>query len=666
MTNNKDYEYIDSIYTSEEYEQLTGGKYGKEIFVPYNSNHIQDNNNIIINEQELKSNIHSNNFIEYVIEKIKKTVKYEDVLIRQILYTGLSSYIGDDPINLGILAPTSEGKTYPVEECMKLFPKEDVYKVGSMSTKVLVRQRGILIDKNGKPIDQNIKELIKKKNLLDDKKESKEEKLNIQEEIQELFEDAKTLIDLRGKILVFLEPPQKEVWEILKPILSHDSFEIEFPFVNQTDREGHQTKNVVVRGWPSCIFCSAKDESNWPIWPEIKSRFLITSPNMILQKYQESTKLISSKYGLPNVIQQQIIISDNEIELASNCILLIKQKITELRSKNQNGTISLWIPYKDLLEAELPSNKGTDVRLQKRIFSLLRIVPIIKFNLRKLLILEGETCVIADLEDMKEVLSITHNFDGIPKFKIEFFNEIFYPCYSEKTEVDSSKDGKRNEEIIAVTTRQLCDYFKQKRGKPISTDNLKKVYLNELINNAIIDYTDSKIHGRQDIYYPLTEPFENNSKNESLSFSSNSTLFDKVSQQILKIYEKITNNINETWLFYELIKSLSHRIDLAKIEATLFVNHLNNHKQFQLLDDNNERMTIREFTKSYTEKPLSQFDNKRSPIMTLLDNLTPFWSNLARFDKKDENYNKEFLMINHLEKVEERATTVSSISNEEL
>ena len=216
-----------------------------------NANENNSNDKLIIDEQELKSKIRNSDFVEFIVRAVKKTVKCEDALIRQILYTGLSSYIQDDPINLGIIAPTSEGKTYPVEECMKFFPREDVYKVGSMSTKVLVRQKGILIDKNGEPIDQKIKELRKRRNLLDDKKENKEEKYEILEEMTELFEDAKTLIDLRGKILVFLEPPQKEVWDILKPILSHDSFEIEFPFVNQTDRDGHQTKNVVVRGWPS-------------------------------------------------------------------------------------------------------------------------------------------------------------------------------------------------------------------------------------------------------------------------------------------------------------------------------------------------------------------------------------------------------------------------------
>ena len=66
------------------------------------------------------------------------------------------------------------------------------------------------------------------------------------------------MIDLRGKILVFLEPPQHELWNLLKPILSHDKKEIEFPFVDKTANSNAETKDVVVRGWPSCIFCSVQ------------------------------------------------------------------------------------------------------------------------------------------------------------------------------------------------------------------------------------------------------------------------------------------------------------------------------------------------------------------------------------------------------------------------
>jgi hypothetical protein len=173
---------------------------------------------LTIDEQALITEIENEDFVEYIIQIVKKTVKCEDSLIRQILYTGLSSYIGDDPINLGIMAPSSEGKTYPVEECIKFFPKEDVYKVGAMSAKALVRDKGILVDSRLNPIEDKVRELKKQVNRLSKKsqEEEKEEKL---EELEELYKDAKTLIDLRGKILVFLEPPHKEVWEILKPIL---------------------------------------------------------------------------------------------------------------------------------------------------------------------------------------------------------------------------------------------------------------------------------------------------------------------------------------------------------------------------------------------------------------------------------------------------------------
>ena len=40
------------------------------------------------------------------------------------MYTGLSAYIPDKTTNLGIIAPTSEGKTYAVTETLQYFEKE--------------------------------------------------------------------------------------------------------------------------------------------------------------------------------------------------------------------------------------------------------------------------------------------------------------------------------------------------------------------------------------------------------------------------------------------------------------------------------------------------------------------------------------------------------------
>ena len=80
--------------------------------------------------------------------------------MRQIVYTGLSAYT-NDPINLAIIAPTSEGKTYPIIESIKVFTKEDVWLIGNMSTKMLVRQKGVLVDQNNEPLKPKIKQLKK-------------------------------------------------------------------------------------------------------------------------------------------------------------------------------------------------------------------------------------------------------------------------------------------------------------------------------------------------------------------------------------------------------------------------------------------------------------------------------------------------------------------------
>jgi hypothetical protein len=656
-----------------------------------NNNNNNNNNKLNVDDQDFKSQIHNNEFYEYIVKTVKKTVKSEDALIRQILYTAFSAYIEDDPLNLGVLAPTSEGKTYPITESLQYFPNEDILYIGQMSTMTLVRQKGIIIDQNGKPIKERLQELRKNiRELAKKKKESNddEEKTRINEEIEKfneeipkLYEESRTLIDLRGKILVFLEPPKHELWNLIKPILSHDKKEIEFPFVNKTDNEGHQTKKVVVRGWPACIFCSAKDESKWDIWPEIKSRILTTSPNMNPQKYKESIELISLKAGEPNLIQQNVLISDQEIETTKDCVLFIIQKIRELKSKNKDKKISTWIPYRRLLEKELPSNKGTDMRFAKRVYALLNIVPIVKHNLRKILVLGGESSVIAGLDDLREVLSITQNFEGIPKYKIEFFNNIFYPLFISKNKIpDESKDGSKIEDMPAVTARQLCNKYKEIMSKTISIDILKKTYLNELNNNGIIDYDTSKIDAKQYIYYPIVEPssFENNDEKNSLSLLSKSTHFDNISQLSLSIYEKVIKNINEIWIFSEITKKLCYRNDLTNITGPL-ADYLNNHQGLQIWDnsivissglrqqhreendknniknnccscnsieDRKGKLTISEFAKKYIEKPIINFDIKVGSNIAHFGKISPILSKLSNFDNKDIN-NKNFVDDKH-------------------
>ena len=75
------------------------------------------------------------------------------------MYTVLSAN-GNYPINLGVLAPTSTGKTYPIIKAAKFTPLGKEVRIAcSMTPKVLIREHGVLVDKQGNPIAKEVRRL---------------------------------------------------------------------------------------------------------------------------------------------------------------------------------------------------------------------------------------------------------------------------------------------------------------------------------------------------------------------------------------------------------------------------------------------------------------------------------------------------------------------------
>ena len=210
----------------------------------------------------------------------------------------------------------------------------------------------------------------------------------------------------------------------------------------------------------------------------------------------------------------------------------------------------------------LPSEKGPDMRTQQRLFYLLNVIPLAKLDSRQKLFDGNQELVIANLEDLAEVLHITQNISGIPSYKIKFYREIFLPLIRSKNKKDE-KDGKE-EKIIAVTTKELADYYKEKTGKAMSTDNLRKTFLVELLNNDYIGELKSELDSRQFIYYPLME-FENSEimqinltkeekDGEDISKISNLYQFDNYLHVSPIKIPKYCKNISKDWLIYELLR----------------------------------------------------------------------------------------------------------------
>ena len=397
----------------------------------------------------------------------------------------------------------------------------------------------------------------------------------MEDTIEELYKEARILIELTGTLFVFLEPPHTEMWNILKPILSHDAYEIEHPYVEQIEGTGYSVKKIVTRGWPACIFCSTKDESRWPSWPEIQSRFLITSPNMIPEKYQDANVLIAQRMGLPKLMQEALIVSSAQIELAKKCVAHLSAQIRNLGASTYNPA---WIPFAQILSEILPSEKGTDNRTTKRIFSFLSIITLSRAHLRGRLEYGNETLAITNLEDLDEVIHITQNTTGIHAYKLTFYREIILPLYGNKVQPDS--DGDKQEKVIGVTTRELCDSYFDKRGRPITSNNMKQTYLIELLNNGFIDEANSVLDKRQKIYYPIVGTFFDESQNSNEIIHQEikdpviSERMDNILQHPKLMMPRNCRIIPNNWLEMEILGLIRYPAKLDRFEFHYQEDHL--------------------------------------------------------------------------------------------
>ena len=77
------------------------------------------------------------------------------------------------------------------------------------------------------------------------------------------------------------------------------------------------------------------------------SRFIITSPNMNQTKYLESNMLIAQTQSLPRLVQEKVIISTKDEELAKQCVSDLLREIRDFsksvdqRYDDNDNTFSL-------------------------------------------------------------------------------------------------------------------------------------------------------------------------------------------------------------------------------------------------------------------------------------------------------------------------------------
>ncbi|MCH7561920.1 MAG: hypothetical protein IIC67_11280, partial [Thaumarchaeota archaeon] len=406
------------------------------------------------------------------------------------------------------MAPSSEGKTYATVEVFKIFPKEDIISVGRMSPTALIHQNGILVDENLNPIESKIESLDYEIENADDKETRNQAK----KEKKELLKTAKNLINLKGKVLLFLDTPDIKLWDVLKPILSHDMYQITFK-TTQTDGS-LKVKESIIQGWPAVIFCSAKNEAQDRIWDEIETRFDITSPNTSIKKYQAANAYTSLKMGTPS-FASLLVGDDEDKKYAEFHVGKIKEQLCKLDRGN-----TIWNPFQKIISDSFPNKDGSSMRHFNRLIAYCNLSTMLHASQKYKILFETkdgkeEIYLISDISDVDNAINMIGELSAIPPILINFVNDIFIPAITE---------------IITegVTTKQLAEKYIAVYQKDITAKKILENFIKPLNNYGIVDFKENIDDKRQHLNF-LASNITGNTldiiRNKIIEESNNNDLF---------------------------------------------------------------------------------------------------------------------------------------------
>lgn len=196
--------------------------------------------------------------LEELTEILGTTVRKDDINKVITFLTMLLTYTEEDQINIGFLAESATGKSYIPLELSYYFSKEDVLKLGYASPQTFFYESGILLPD---PSDKRDVEDEKKRKIRS--------------------------VDLHQKIVIFLDQPHDLLLQRLRSLLSHDEKKIVSKIVNKNQRSGNRTETVIIEGFPTVIFCTAKSSLS----EQEKTRLLLLSPEINQEKLRETIAL---------------------------------------------------------------------------------------------------------------------------------------------------------------------------------------------------------------------------------------------------------------------------------------------------------------------------------------------------------------------------------------
>jgi DNA-binding MarR family transcriptional regulator len=461
--------------------------------------------------------------IDYVLSDLDTRVKKDKPVKLSVLFTGLSSFL-HDPMNLCLKGESGSGKTYNTTETLKYFPEDRIWFLGGMSRKSLVHSHGVLLNKNDEEIDLDYRPVKPHRKEFEDEEDFKRALQQYQEDLKDRREemrDSYTLVDLTGKILVFLESPDFETFQMLRPILSHDKEMIQYQFVDKTGKGQLQTRKVVLKGWPAALFLT----TDVKYVEEMATRSFTATPENSEGKILEANVLTNMKASLPWQYAEE-----------THAFKVISQLVQRLQEQSSESKVDVVNPFLNLYEM-FPHEISRDMRDFQHFTQFLKTVTLLHYFQRPYMKLKDSRLLIASLEDVRKALNIYKEIfettrTGTEKRILDFYHKIIktkQSWYLKELTCEYNKTAKKklSEDSIRVMLLRL-DQIGYVNSQRDDEDKRKNLYIplmkgeekgeNPLENAFRVDF-DAKmkkgfeswkenIRGNPTFYY-----YRNNSEN---------------------------------------------------------------------------------------------------------------------------------------------------------
>jgi hypothetical protein len=302
-------------------------------------------------------------------DKVNKLITFCAMLLAQT---------NRDQLNVGFQAESSVGKSYIPLELASYFPRGEIMKVASASPTSFYH-----------------------KGTWD--------------------EDRKAQVcDLENKNLVFLDQPHFQLLERLRPVLSHDDKELQYYITDKNKSGAIRTKNIIIRGYPSVFFCTAKTDPD----EQEKTRLILLSPSIDQEKLRESLELAALRNGNPEEYRK-VIEQDHKR----------KWLMDRIYSLRQGGTREIIIPEcgRAVYERFIKEHEHLKPRHQRdfpRIFSFIKAHTLLNCfnrerNGRADTVIANEADIEAGFALYKEIEA--SNELGLSPYIFRIFKEVIEP-----------------------------------------------------------------------------------------------------------------------------------------------------------------------------------------------------------------------------------------------